>query len=131
MQLRRGFHRIGMAGFVPLCVLAVPLFVFAAYSWLTAPPWVYSVVGPDYQQFEFPGWTSYQEMERVLSRQYGRPISFGYGDGKIPYPSSRGYQAREAAMASGAIGLGALVVGGLWYLACWTVAWIIAGFRNE
>jgi hypothetical protein len=37
MQVRRGFHRIGMVGLVPLLVVAAALFAFAGYNWLTAP----------------------------------------------------------------------------------------------
>lgn len=35
MQLRRSFHRIGLVGLVPLCVLSLPFFAFAVCCWST------------------------------------------------------------------------------------------------
>jgi len=57
------------------------------------------------------------------------PVKFGYGN--VPYPSNVGRDARDAAIISGGAGIAALAFGGLWYLACWALGWIIAGFRSD
>jgi len=86
MQLRRGFHRIGLVGLVPLCVISLGLFAVGSYTWLTAPP---------------------------LTNYY----SFGSLPHGVPEIL--------------ALGLAALIVGALWYLSFWAIAWIIAGFRGN
>jgi hypothetical protein len=86
MELRRGFHRIGLVGLVPLCVLSLPLFAYAIYIWMTAPP-----------------------------------VADYYALGPLPY----------GAIESGILGLAALAMGFLWYLSCWAVAWIVAGFQSD
>jgi hypothetical protein len=86
VELRRGFHCIGMVGLVPLCVLSIPLFAYAIYTWATAPS-----------------------------------LTDHYAVGSLPH----------GVLESGALGLAALGMGILWYLSCWAIAWIIAGFQND
>jgi hypothetical protein len=86
MQLRRGFHRIGLVGLVPLCVISLGLFAVGIYTWLTALPSTYY-------------------------------YSFGLLPRGVP--------------ESLALGLAALIGGGLWYLSFWAIAWIIAGFHGD
>lgn len=131
MKLRRGFHRIGLFGAVPCAVIAAPLIAWGAYLWATSPTPMYSVTGPDGSVIQFPDSMSYSEMRDALIRRYNRPIEFGYGAGKLDYPRNPGGDARNAAMLAGGAGLGALLIGGAWYLLSWAIGWIVAGFRDD
>jgi hypothetical protein len=107
---------------VPLAVVAAGCLVFVGYTWWTAPRHV--ITGPDGAVFEFPAFTRADVMSAELERRYG---AGGY---RLPYPTPA-LNAEDRATTGGAVGIMALVAGGLWYLACWALGWIIAGFRSD
>lgn len=79
MQVRRGFHRLGLVRLVPLAIAAGISFLFAAYMFATGKPTaVYVVTGPDGRRWEWKGENvSYSGIEQWLTNTCGKPIRFG------------------------------------------------------
>src|SRR5262245_11522490 len=79
MKIRRGFHRLGMIGLVPLAVAAGIAFLFAVHTYRTGRPVAtYVVTGPDGKKWEWSGDNvQYPGMEQWLTNTYGKPIKFG------------------------------------------------------
>jgi hypothetical protein len=129
LPVRRGFHRLGLVGLVPLVLAAGVALLYAAHTYTTGKDVpVYVATGPDGKRWEWKGDNaSHSNAQQWLTSMYGTPIVFGSGG--TSYPTR--YHARSEAWDPAVFGLALLALGAIWYTFFWTVGWVISGFQRE
>jgi len=132
-RIKTGFRRLGLVLASPFAVVAVIMTGIALYTLATMPRPGIVVFGPDSRTFYFDEGTAYDAIAIALSKEYGRPITVGWGktgpDNVIP--TSTQMWTRNDAQHQVLTAVGAAALGTFAYAVTWALGWIIAGFAGD
>jgi hypothetical protein len=128
-RVKTGFRRLAIALAAPFVLSALVASAVAIYGLMTMPPAATVVYGPDEKRFEYPVETNLTQIAAQLSKEYGRPITVGYGKEILPFSSQM--WARNEVQKAWIWATASAILGALVYVVIWTVGWIIGGFAGD